>query len=612
MENLKTAINKISQGAIKSFTRFPISVTSAIIISIAAIIKTSIGWDIKDTYSLLLNSIQLAFLLGAIFAMAVVVYNETAANKDKNNKLLIYSNVLAILVPIVTFILLYFLGSTTIDGKIVLSTIAVSRVVVATFVSAVLFVYLISMSKIVDNFSDAFFISHKAFVISAIYGLVLLLGIFGVLAAIEALIYRGMSSHVYSYFAIAIAFVAYSVFLGYFPDFKGTEKTDEIKVSEQQPRFIVVLFANILVPIMLALGIVLLIWSVQVLFNGIDVSFQQLSSIASTYVIIGIWLHIMVANHDSKIANFYKLVYPFSGLLILALQAWALIEQIGKVGIQNSEYSFAMLWIFALISVIILILLKSKPYRKIAITAMVISTIVVMPIIGYQDITFKSQVGRLEKTLKEKDLLIDNSIVKANKNIDETAKYEITDAVRFIVYSEKTNKPVWFVDNLNDDTIFKNTFGFDMTYGIHTEPNDYFWYTLTLKPTTVDISDYSISLNTNTEVNINNITRFDGPSGQYEVIWETEGRKTPKITIKLNNTVIIEKELKDYIDQITKKYPYVDVEFREVPLEDMSVVIENDTIEMLIVFNDIGLYIDKPADTIEYSVSVGGLFIKLK
>lgn len=611
MDNLKVSINKVFKGSVKSFSRFPASIISAIIISIISIIKINMGWDTQRAYSLLFDSIQLSFLLGAVFSMATVAYEEIKF-EDKE-KTFIFANAAGIVVPVISFILLYFFsGVASTEGIVYLSNMSTLRIAVAIFVSAVSFVYIVSNAKTVNSFSDSFFITHKAFAISAIYGLVIMIGVSGVLGAFQSLVYRGLSSKVYQYLAVAVGFLTYTVFLGYFPSFRSTEKTSKMKTAEEQPRFIFVLFGYILVPIMLALTLVLLLWSVRVLVSDVDISFAQLSSITSSYVIIGIWLHIMVSKHNTKLTEFYKTAYPFSAILVLALEAWAIIVQINKFGIKTTEYSFILLWIFALISVVFLIFLKDKSYKKIAIAAIVISIISVLPFIGYQDITFKSQVNRLEKVLNEEGLLKNNTIVKTESKIEPSIKYEITDIVEFISSLEKSNTPVWFKENLNDGNVFKDEFGFDKTYGVYQESTEFANAFLYLKTELIDISDYPLTLNINVNEKMDGSNIFQGRDGEYEILWTTESNGIPKITVTLNDNIIIQENLKNYLYDLELKYPLTEYGRNELSFEDMSLVVEGEGLSLLLVFESIDIYNNKREDTINYYINLHGLYIKYK
>lgn len=611
MDNLKLAIEKIFKGAIKSFSRFPASIVSAVVISITAIIRIRMDWEVQEVYDFLFNSIQLSFLLGAVFSMAAVVWSEIRS--DKKDSLFVIANISGIIVSLISFLFLYFFGGKTSEtGVLYLSSIAAARMTVSIFISIVAFIYLISKSKVVDSFSDSFFISHKAFIISDIYGLVIMAGVSGVLGAFQALVYRGLSNNIYQYLAVAVGFLTYTIFLGYFPSFKDTEDTDQIRIIKEQPRFIFVLFSYILVPIIIALTVVLLLWSLRVVISRADVSFTRLSSIASTYVIVGIWLHIMVAKHHTKISEFYKKAYPFAGILILIFEAWALYVQLNKFGLKTAEYSFTMIWIFAVISLILLILLQEKSYRKIAITAVIISIIWVLPVIGYEDITFSSQVKRLEIILSEEGFLKEDNIIIAKDEVEKIKKGEITDAVDFISASEKSNKPNWFKKDLDDDLVFEKTFGFEKTYGLYPEEGDYMGSNFTLKTELIDISDYSFSLNVNLNEKSDASANFEGEDGNYEIIWDNKNLGAPKVTVKLDENIIIEEDLESYLLALLDKYTQNNGMQTELPIEDMSLILEGGNLEVLLVFENIDAYYDEYRDENSYYINPQGIYIKYR
>lgn len=609
MDSIKDSVDKIFKGALSSFGRFPAAIASALVISIVAIIKINMDWDMQGANSLLFDSIQLAFLLGAVFSMAAVAYEEVESENKRINPLI--SNISGILVAIITFLLLYFFsGRDPNEGIIYLSTIAGARVGVAIFVSLLAFIYIVSKARTVDSFSDSLFILEKAFVISALYGLVIMIGVSGVIGAFQALVYRGLSFRVYQYLGVGVGFLSYAVFLGYFPSFRSSEETPKMKEAKEQPRFIYVLFGYILVPIVMALTLVLFIWSARVIFADVDVSFAQLSSIASSYVVIGIWLHIMVSKHKTKLANFYKRAYPFSGLLVLAFEAWALVVQIDKFGIKTLEYSFILIWIFALISVLLLIFLKDKAYRKIAITAGVISIISVLPFIGYQDVSFNSQINRLERILNEEELLEGNNIIRADGQIETDKKAQITDAVDFIAYSEKDTPP-WFIEDLGEREVFEDTFGFEKTYGLYGGEGDYISANLSLETDLIDISEYSLALGMDINERLDRPKTFEIRGGEYEFVWDAEFGGIPNITVKLDDEAIIEESLESYLRDLELKYPiegsYME---SELPFEDMNLVLEGGGLSILIVFDNININKDNIEDRTNYYINIHGVYIR--
>lgn len=611
MDNLRFTIEKIFKGAGRSFSRFPAAILSAIIISITAIVRIRVGWEAVDSYSLLLNSLQISFLLGAVFSMAAVALAEVRYSKQKSSFLI--ANISGLVVAIITFLLVYFYGRIVgIDGVSQVSDIAMARVSSGVFISIVAFIYIVSKAKWVDSFSDAFFITHRAFIISAIYGFVIMIGTSGVVGAFQALVYRALNPSIYEYIGVIVGFLTYTIFLGYFPSFKPIENKEEVERIEEQPRFIYVLFEYILVPILMALTVVLLIWSLRVVLKGVDVSFNQLSGIASSYVIIGIWIHIMVANHHSKLAEFYKRAYPFAGILILIFEAWALFEQINKFGLKTAEYSFLMIWIFAMISVLLLIVLKDKSYRKIAIAAMVLAAIYVLPIVGYRDITFNSQVNRLEDILNDQGLLVDNKIQAKDGEIEYKKRGEITNSVDFIWSSQKKNTPAWFKGNLNDEEVFRDTFGFEKTYGVYDgNEGEYFSTNLNLKEGPIDISGYNLSLNIRPNEQNDTADKFEGKAGSYEINITNESTGLPTVLVKLNGEEIIEENLSQYIEELLLKYPLEEREQIELPFEDMSKLLEDENIAILLVFSNININ-DQNKNKKEYYLDFQGIYVREK
>ena len=607
MDRLGLKIDKVFKGAGKSFYRFPAAIISAMMISIVAIIRISMEWKVQEGYNLLFDSIQMSLVLGAVFSMATVLWSEIKV--DQNKRFFVLANISGALVDSISFLLLYFYGGRALDNQVVyLSSIAIARVSVGILISIIAFVYLISKAKSVSRFSDAFFITHKAFIVSAIYGLVIMAGTSGVLGAFEALIYNSMDYRVYQYLGVGVGFLTYMIFLGYFPSFKEMANEIEVRKIKEQPRFIVVLFDYILIPIMLALTVVLVIWSMRVILTEAEVSFSGLSGIASSYVMIGIWLHIMVAKYESPRAMYYKKVYPTAGLLILAFEAWALYHQLSKFGLKTGEYSFLMIWIFGLISVLLLVFLKEEAYRKIAITAIVIASIWVLPIIGYQDITFNSQVGRLEKRLIAEQLLVGGQLIAAEGEIDYIRRGEITDAVDFISYSEKPNKPTWFKEDLSDGTIFKDSFGFEKTYGLYDDELEYRSTNFRLEATVIDISDYALSLNLN-DYQEDRI-EFEREDGGYEIIFSNQYKGIPEMRVKHEGRIIIEEDMASYLVELTNKYPIEENGEMNLPLEEMSMVLEGEGLSLLIVINHIDAYFDKREDKMDYYVDLHGVYVK--
>jgi len=332
MDNFKSAISGVFKRAAEAFQNYPAAMGNALLFAIVSIVKIHMDWEVQQEYSILLNSLQWAMAVGAVWSLTAI----TGANSRYNTrKAFTGANLFGFSATLVTFILLFLFGESGLDREYrYLSSIAQSRTSVAIAIGIVVFVYLASFPREESDFSRAFLMTHKAFFVASLYGIVLMMGTSGVAGAIQALLYNDMSNKVFQYIGVIVGFMTFSIFIGYFPDFRKDVQDPRRQELQEQPKFVQVMLGYILVPILLALTLVLLLWTVRTVLSGVESSFVRLSGIAASYALGGIWLHIMVTRQDTGLVNFFKRVYPFTALVILAFEAWALIVQLRDTGLQ--------------------------------------------------------------------------------------------------------------------------------------------------------------------------------------------------------------------------------------------------------------------------------------
>src|SRR5665648_771995 len=443
------------------------------------------------------------------------------------------------------------------------------------------------------DFAKSFFMTHKAFFIALIYGAVMMAGASGVAGAVQALIYNDMSSKVYMYIGTVVGFLVFTIYIGYFPDFRMGALDEHREVAQKQPRFVEILFGYIMVPIVLALTVVLFIWAGRTIMGGTGVSFIRLSSIAASYTIGGIWLHIMVTHHESGVAKFYRRVYPVAALVILGFEAWALINQLGKSGLKVKEYTFIV-----------------------AITCG-LAIISVLPIIGYHSLPVSAQVSRLETLLVSEEMLVDDKLVAAAAEPELAVREGITDSVDFLANADSARLPVWFNRDVRDSLTFKKTFGFDQVFpkeDIYGPPSGYMGTSLFLKAQALDISDYRWTFNPQEQYGKEqSFITVDGDKGTYQIYWNTTSKDgIPVLEIQLNDKVIINKDMKEYIDVISEKFPPGNTGPIQADLDDLSLKLESDEINVLLVFSNVEINIDPSNDIINYGINLDSLYMAEK
>ncbi len=618
MNAFTRSISQIFKGAVKAFQTFPAAIASALAFAIVTMIRIQLDWPQQEAYNFLFNSLHWAFALGAVFSLAAI----TAAQSRYNEaRAFLIVNLLSAAAVAVTFLALYLYGGTD-SGQdasrfAVVSALAASRVSVAILVSFLAFIILAGYPKDQSDFSRSFFMTQKAFFIALIYGLVIMGGTSGVAGAFQALLYQEMSVKVYEYIGTLVGFLAFTIFVGYFPDFRKGQIDKHREEAQKQPRFVEILFEYIMIPIVLALTAVLLIWTGKIIVTGSWPVFMQLSSIATGYTVGGIWLHVMVTHHESGLAKFYRRIYPFAALVILAFEAWALLIQLSKSSLKMTEYSFILIWIIAVAAAVLLPILKAKAHPVIVALTCALAVFSVLPVVGYQALPVTSQVNRLEKLLVSQGMLDGDQLVPAVTEPELAVRESITDAINYLAYAEDAKLPAWFDKRLGESVVFKTKLGFEQTWPkpegtFISGPGGNMGTSLMLSPGAVDISDYRWAVNLQQEKEKASVM-IEGDKGSYRINWTvTPPTGIPTLKIELEDRVIIEQDMNAYIDQISAGFPPGQAGPTQATFKDMSLQLETPEVTVLLVFSNIDINVDPRQDIINYWLNLDALYLKEK
>ena len=615
MNSFAQSASNVFRGALKAFLTFPASIGSALAFTVVTTIRIQLDWPQQEPFNFLFNCLHWAFALGAIFSLALIVAERSRINRPQA---FLTANLFGVAAVVVTFLGLYLLSSTEITGVryAVISSLAAARVGAIILVSVISFIILSGYPESQFSFASSFFMAHKAFFIALIYGAVIMAGASGVARAVQALIYHAMSGKVYMYIGALAGFLAFTIFVGYFPDFRKGEYDEHREVAQKQPRFIEILFVYIMIPIVLALTVVLLIWAGKTVFSGMQVSFVRLSVIAASYTIGGIWLHAMVTGHESGMAKLYRSIYPAASLVILVFEAWAVINQLNNSGLKPTEYIFIMLWIVAGAGAVMLLIQKSKAHKAIAILICALAVFSVLPTVGYQALPVAAQVSRLEKFVNGQHMLEDGKLIPAATEPEQAVRVAVTDAVVYLANAKDAKLPVWFDKDLQQSDVFKTKLGFEQTWAKsdvnEAVPGEYIGTYLYLPPEAIDISDYSWSVNPQSEhKKEQEYIAVDGGNGSYHIYWKIASvTGIPSLKILLNDRVILEQTMSDYITALSDKYPLGQTENNSATLEDMSLRIETPEVKVLLVFNNIQINVDTSNDVISYWLDLKNLYLE--
>ena len=617
MNQFTKSILKVLQSATNAFKTYPASLFCALMFAIVTIIRIALDWPQQEPYNFLFNCLHWSFALGAIFSLAAITAAQSLYNTRKT---FLAANFIGVVLTAFTFVVLYYFGGImpkdTSSIYSVISNIYEARVSIAILISLLVFMVLAGYPKEHSSFADSFFMTHKAFFIALLYGLVIMGGTTGVASAFQTLIYRDMSTKVYMYLGTISGFLAYAIFTGYFPDFRKGQIDEHREVAQKQPRFIEILFGYILTPIMLALTLVLLIWAGKTVLAGMNAPFMMLTEIAVSYAIGGTWLYVMTSNHHFGLVNFYRKIYPIAALIILAFEAWAIVIQFSKWGLQTSVYSFIIIWIGATAASILLLLMKEKAYHKIVAVICLLAVVWVLPYLGFHALPVTVQTNRLEQMLINNKILVNGKIAPAEQQPTKDIQEKVTDLVNFLANTQNPKLPVWFDKNLNDGLVFRNKLGFEKAWP---EPekfpggNNNYMESYVIAPSNpVNITGYQWAINLLPEnIKENNNPIVVGKNGTYSIHWLMESNNgIPVLKIYKNDKIIVEKNLREYIDTLSRKYPPSNTYMpKTASFDEMLLKFETTELRIMIVFNSFNINVDPQNDRINYNLNPGTLYL---
>lgn len=616
MSKIFNSITRVFKGVLIAWKRYPASISCAVAFSVVTMIRIQMDWPQQESYNFLFNCLHWSFAFGAVFSLAAVVF---AASRNGSKKAFALANLAGVFAAAAMFAYLFLLARTNAADYVyaVIAVVAQIRVAVLIFISLILFVLFAGYQDGRFEFDRSLFMAEKAFFIALLYGLVLFAGASGVASAVEFLIYSDLSEKVFMYIGTLSGLIGYMIFVGYFPEFTRGVVDERRDKAQQQPRFIEILFSYIMVPLVLALTLVLLIWAVRTVLNGMQVRFLQLYSIAAAYTVGGLWLHAMTVRSESCLAKTYRIVYPYASIVILIFEGWAVVSQLMNSGLKGTEYIFILLGLLALSGVVLLIMKKERAHKYIALAACVLALFAILPGVGYKDLPVKVQVNRLEKLLTDQGMLSGDALSPAAVEPEEPVKIAITDAVYYLLDEREAKLPAWFDTEQIDRMHFKEIFGFEQAWMEEEDYgdgyNEYRGVYLSLDASVMPVGDYDWVVNLQSHTANPSSVTFAGKNGEYTVSFGEETETVPpEIYIVLNGKVAVEESLDEYFDDITARYGLDTYGEIAAGLDDMSIPYETESFDALLVLNYAEFSFSTSGDYTYYWVEPHALYLKEK
>lgn len=470
---------------------------------------------------------------------------------------------------------------------------------VILFALFVAFVWIPSIKEKID-FNDSFMISFKAIFTSAFFSAVIWGGISLIIAAVDMLLIDVDGNSYIHTINIIWCLFAPMLFLSMIPFFSETENGNErFQKASSCPRFLEILISYVLIPLTEIYTVVLLIYMIKTIANS-NWNDNLLEPLILSYCVAVILLYIL----SSKLKNIFVLLFRLVFIkLLIPISAFQIISSIIIVsteGIVHTKYYIIMLGLYSIICGIFLTIVPLKKNGTIAALAIIFAIISITPPIDAFSISRQSQILLLTNTLKDNEMLKDDTIIPT-KDISYEDKLIIINSIEYLEEIQEIDKVTFLTKSLYDYKGFVKTFGFEKydQYDYHQTKRTYL--SIQAKPFyEIDGFDYFANVNFDSplpskQINLFKITK-DKKDYNVACLGTDEGGK---LEIKdTNSNVIWSSSMKFIIHSIVDDYGY---ENYTLSPEEMTIDVENDAVKLRIIFQNINIYYNESG--VEYNTS---------
>lgn len=622
-------VKRLPQNIGRVARTFPASLAIATVYLIARIAFIAAPWDYQEEYRFFVSCMGYASSFGVMLGMAVVAFNRRNGNKATHHR---FTNAVVGVIAVLVFMAIGEFGGQMPDPERgfydVVDRLAAARVMSATFIALLLFQLFVGLKTSAAqlrrrgalediDYAGAVYMVHRATFAAVIYALTIFLGVSGVLSAIRALLYQGMSYTVYEYVAVLSAYIAYVVFASYFLWIGEPEEPQVLAQYLEQPRFIRVLLERILLPIFAVLTIVLLLWAAKTMLADDPTQFMRLSEIATAYAFTGMWLYLMTDRSSVRYVEWYRRILPIATLVILAFQARSLFAQISLNGVKTTEYTFALTWLYTLIVALGYLWKKRSAHAYLMFVLSGVVIFAMLPTVGYEAFPARAQAKRAEAVLRAEGMLNGKRLTPADHPLSEDQEIIITDAVDFLSTARDWDRPVWLPSDIHRTEVFEQSFGFVQRWNkgedlTRQERSIY----LTRVDAPIDVSEYEWALTTRSLYR-GETWRLNGEKANYEITREGYNGKErpPKLTIWKGSSCVLEIDTAELIARLEAQYN-TSASHRnfDVKMQDMMLVAENDVLKVLLLASDVNMNLYPQGSDYEnyYWVEIDMLYIHEK
>jgi len=451
------------RGLSAAVQRFPFTVIN--LLGAAATICYMIS--LAGSPPLLVEKLSFTFLVGALLGMTAQ-FSAERFEKIAQKRVAVYG--LAIILTAGYFAILQPIPE--ISQEIGIRTF----VAVFALICAVLW---IPSCRQETDFNRICLIHFKAIFTSVLYSGVLSAGLAAIIAAVNILLFP-VPNDTYAYM-MTIIWILFAViyYLSLLPKFNAKQDPDleTLRMAGRYPKFLEILVANILIPLVAAYTLVLLAYFIKILVTMRWPS-GQIGPMVLVYGAAGLVILVLSSVLENRLAVVYRKIFPKILIPIVIMQLVSVGIRLKAYGITESRYYIVLFGIF---SIVVGLVLSFKPSSKngfIAVLAAVLAIVSIIPPVDAFTVSRHSQISRVEKILQAEGILTDGKLTPKASASQET-RFETTNILSYLDRQSSLKYIAWLPNDFNLYRDMKTVFGFEPTYENGSlRDNRYFYATL--------------------------------------------------------------------------------------------------------------------------------------